>query len=82
VRDPVRHDSGQVVASYYNFLRLGVEGYRRIHQACYDIGQYLAAEIIRLGPFDLLCDSNPNTGSRPSPGGSARARTPAIRCST
>jgi glutamate decarboxylase len=26
---------GQIVAQYYNFLRLGKEGYRKIHQACY-----------------------------------------------
>jgi len=54
--------AGQIIASYYNFLRLGHNGYRRIHTACYDIGQYLAAEIVKLGPFELLCDSNPNTG--------------------
>ena len=54
--------AGQIIASYYNFLRLGHEGYRNIHQASYDIGQYLAAEIVKLGPFELLCDSNPNTG--------------------
>ena len=54
--------AGQIIASYYNFLRLGREGYRRIHQASYDIGQYLAAEIAKLGPFELLCDSNPATG--------------------
>jgi glutamate decarboxylase len=54
--------AGQIVASYYNFLRLGREGYRHIHQASYDIGQYLAAEIVKMGPFELLCDSNPNTG--------------------
>jgi glutamate decarboxylase len=54
--------AGQIVASYYNFLRLGHEGYRRIHMASYEIGQYLAAEIVKLGPFELLCDSNPNTG--------------------
>jgi len=54
--------AGQIIASYYNFLRLGFEGYRRIHQASYEIGQYLAAEIVKLGPFELLCDSNPSTG--------------------
>ena len=27
---------GQVVCQYYNFLRLGKEGYRRIHTACYE----------------------------------------------
>jgi glutamate decarboxylase len=54
--------AGQIIASYYNFLRLGFDGYRRIHDASYDIGQYLAAEIVKLGPFELLHDSNPNTG--------------------
>ena len=51
--------AGQIIAQYYNFLRLGREGYQRIHQASYDTGQYLAAEIVKLGPFELLCDSNP-----------------------
>jgi len=54
--------AGQIIASYYNFLRLGYDGYQRIHQASYEIGQYLAAEIVKLGPFELLCDSNPATG--------------------
>ena len=54
--------AGQIIASYYNFLRLGHDGYRRVHQASYDIGQYLAAEIVKMGPFELLCDSNPQTG--------------------
>jgi glutamate decarboxylase len=43
-------------------MRLGREGYRRVHQASYETGQYLAAEIGKLGPFELLCDSNPETG--------------------
>ena len=54
--------AGQIVAQYYDFLRLGREGYRRVHEASYDTGQYLAAEIVKLGPFELLCDSNPPTG--------------------
>jgi len=54
--------AGQIIAQYYNFLRLGFEGYKRIHDASYEIGQYLAAEIVKLGPFELLCDSNPATG--------------------
>jgi glutamate decarboxylase len=54
--------AGQIVASYYNFLRLGHEGYRRVHQASYEIGQYIAGEITKLGPFELLCDSDPGTG--------------------
>ena len=35
--------AGQVVAQYYEFLRLGRDGYRRVHTACYETGQMLAA---------------------------------------
>lgn len=45
-----------VVAQYYNFLRLGEEGYRRIHQACQDVALYLSGEIAKLGPFELISD--------------------------
>jgi glutamate decarboxylase len=47
---------GQVVAQYYNFLRLGREGYRKIHQACYETGWHLADEIGRMGPFEVIYD--------------------------
>jgi glutamate decarboxylase len=45
---------GQVIAQYYNFLRLGREGYRRIHEASYRNAQYLAEEIGKLGPFEII----------------------------
>ena len=51
--------AGQVIAQYYDFVRLGREGYRRVHMACYETGQMLAQAIPTLGPFELLCDSNP-----------------------
>jgi glutamate decarboxylase len=54
--------AGQIIGQYYNFLRLGREGYRRVHEASYDVGRYLAEEIVKLGPFELLCDSNPASG--------------------
>ncbi len=54
--------AGQVIAQYYNFVRLGREGYERIHRACYETGAYLADEIPRLGPFELLAASDPRTG--------------------
>ena len=44
----------QVVAQYYNFLRLGFDGYRDVQSACRETAQWLAAEIERLGPFTLL----------------------------
>jgi glutamate decarboxylase len=47
---------GQIVAQYYNLLRLGREGYRKIHQAGYANAQYLAQEIAELGPFEMIYD--------------------------
>ena len=47
---------GEIVAQYYNFLRLGREGYRRVQQACADTARYLAGEIAAMGPFTLLYD--------------------------
>jgi glutamate decarboxylase len=54
--------AGQIIAQYYNFVRLGKQGYRNMHNASYAVGQYLAGEIVKLGPFELLCDSDPLTG--------------------
>jgi glutamate decarboxylase len=44
----------QVIAQYYNFLRLGFEGFRQVQQYARDVATRLAAEIERLGPFRLL----------------------------
>jgi glutamate decarboxylase len=51
--------AGQVIAQYYNFLRLGRAGYRRVHKTCYDTTRWLSHEIARLGPFDFICDGDP-----------------------
>nr|NQU89419.1 glutamate decarboxylase [Bacteroidota bacterium] len=48
----------QIVAQYYNFLRLGKEGYRRIQQSCQDAALYLSGEIAKLGPFELISDGS------------------------
>ncbi|USE36159.1 glutamate decarboxylase [Endozoicomonas sp. SCSIO W0465] len=45
---------GQIAAQYYNFLRLGKEGYRRIQQACYDTAEYLSSKIEQMGLFDII----------------------------
>ncbi|MCB2188953.1 MAG: glutamate decarboxylase [Deltaproteobacteria bacterium] len=45
---------GQIVSQYYNFLRLGREGYRKIQGACYDTAIWLGEEIAKLGPFQVL----------------------------
>jgi glutamate decarboxylase len=43
-------------------LRLGREGYRLVHQACYDTAQYLAKRIVDLGPFELYFDGDSRNG--------------------
>lgn len=48
----------QVVAQYFNFLRLGYDGYREIHQTSQDVAMYLSSGIAKLGPFDLISDGS------------------------
>jgi glutamate decarboxylase len=44
----------QVVAQYYTFLRLGFEGYRKVHGYSREVATRLSARIGELGPFTLL----------------------------
>jgi glutamate decarboxylase len=44
----------QVVAQYYNFLRLGFEGYRRVQAYAREVATSLSTRIAELGPFELL----------------------------
>jgi glutamate decarboxylase len=44
----------QVVAQYYNFLRLGFDGYRAVQGYARDVATRLSAGIADLGPFALL----------------------------
>ena len=53
---------GQIVAQYYNFLRLGRAGYRKIHTACYETAQYLAEEIGRMPPFEIIYGGDESSG--------------------
>jgi glutamate decarboxylase len=46
----------QIVTQYYNFLRLGFEGYRRVQQECRDVATYVSGGIAKLGPFELITD--------------------------
>ncbi len=48
----------QIIAQYYNFLRLGFEGYRRVQQASQDVAIYLAKEIEKMGIFELLSNGS------------------------
>jgi glutamate decarboxylase len=44
----------QVVAQYYNFLRLGYQGFRRVQGYARDVATRLSGRIAELGPFELL----------------------------
>ena len=48
----------EVLLQYYNFLRLGREGYRRVMQASKDAARYLAAELAKLDQFEVLTDGS------------------------
>ena len=48
----------QVIAQYYNFVRLGFEGYREIQQACRDTALHLSSQIAQIGPYELMSDGS------------------------
>lgn len=47
---------GEVVAQYFNFLRLGREGYTRVQQACRDNAEWLSSQIDDIEQFELVSD--------------------------
>lgn len=49
---------GEIIAQYYNFIRLGFEGYRAVQQHCAENAQWLAKKISGLGPFEVFYDGN------------------------
>jgi len=48
----------QVVGQYYNFLRLGRAGYRRVMTSLRDTATFLSGRIAAMGPFELLSDGS------------------------
>lgn len=54
--------AGQVISQYYEFLRLGREGYRKVHMTSYGVAQYLAKTIGALGPYEFICTGEEKTG--------------------
>jgi glutamate decarboxylase len=49
---------GQVIAQYYNLVRLGREGYAGVHGASAAIGRKIAGEIAEVGLFDVIYDGH------------------------
>ncbi len=54
--------AGQVISQYYLFLRLGMEGYRKIHQNAYEIAVYIGEELKKREIFDILYSGDANEG--------------------
>ncbi len=48
----------EVIAQYYNLIRLGRDGYRRVQQSARDTARWLAGEISKLGPYELISDGS------------------------
>lgn len=48
----------QVLLQYYNFLRLGRQGYYQVQKTCQDVAHFVAHEIEDMGMFELLSDGS------------------------
>ena len=48
----------QIVGQYYNFVRLGFDGYRRIMEYLRDVAVHLSSEIAKMGPFEVVSDGS------------------------
>ena len=57
----------QIVGQYYNFIRLGREGYTRIMETLRDIAMHLSDAVAKMGPFELISDGIGHPGVRLRP---------------
>ena len=54
--------AGQVIAQYHEFVRLGREGYRQLHEASHANARYVASKLREIGLFKLIHDGSPQKG--------------------
>ncbi len=54
--------AGQVIAQYYDFVRLGRSGYAEIHNGSHEVAQYFCSILKTLGEFDIIHDGAPEMG--------------------
>ena len=50
------HSASHIIGQYYNFLRLGYNGYREIHESTRDVAGYLSKELENTGMFYIYND--------------------------
>ena len=48
----------EVIAQYFMFTSLGRAGFRRVQQRASDVARYLASEIAKIGPYELISDGS------------------------
>jgi glutamate decarboxylase len=48
----------QIVGQYYNFVRLGRDGYRRIMESLRDTAVHLSSSIAEMAPFEVVSDGS------------------------
>jgi glutamate decarboxylase len=53
---------GQVIAQYYEFIRLGRDGYAKVHGACYETAGQIAKAIAAIPAFELVYAGDPQRG--------------------
>lgn len=53
--------AGQIISQYYDFIRLGREGYTAIQRAAYEVAAYLRTQIAELGPYEFIAQGDPRT---------------------
>ena len=48
----------QLIGQYYNFLRLGRSGYRKVMESLRDLALHASGRVAALGPFELISDGS------------------------
>ena len=48
----------QIATQYYNFIRLGFDGYRAVQQRSREVAMYLTGRLGEMDPFELLTDGS------------------------
>ena len=54
--------AGQVIAQYFNYVRLGRIGYSTIHNEAHAVAQWCAKKISAIDGFEIIHDGNPKHG--------------------
>ncbi len=47
----------QVISQYYNFVRLGFEGYKKVHKSCLNVALFIRDELIKSDLFEPIINN-------------------------